>query len=56
MNQSAAEPASHVTIPQELAWRIFTKGIDRRAARANIQIAGNQTLGEKILNLTAIVG
>jgi hypothetical protein len=56
MNQSAAEPASRVTIPQELAWRIFTKGIDRQAARANIQIAGNQTLGEKILNLTAIVG
>jgi len=47
--------ASRVTIPQELAWRIFTKGIDPDSARERIQIAGNRELGEKILHLTAIV-
>ena len=41
---------------QELAWRVFTKGVDRDTARAHIEIQGNQELGEKILHLTAIVG
>jgi uncharacterized protein (TIGR03083 family) len=52
----AAEPAAHVTIPQELAWRLFTKGIDRSAARAAIEMEGNSELAEKVLQLTAIVG
>lgn len=50
------EFASHVTIPQELAWRVFTKGINRQSVRAQINIEGNQDLGEKVLELTAIVG
>jgi hypothetical protein len=45
-----------VTVPQELAWRLFTKGIDRGAARAQIEIEGNQELGEEVLHLTAIIG
>jgi hypothetical protein len=56
VNQPDGDIASRVTIPQELAWRIFTKGIDRTSARAKIQIEGNQPLGQKILSLTAIVG
>lgn len=48
--------ASCVTIPQELAWRIFTKGIDREAARAEITIEGDRELGERVLRLVAIVG
>lgn len=48
--------ASRVTIPQELAWRVFTKGIDRDSARARIAVEGDQDLGEKVLQLTAIVG
>jgi uncharacterized protein (TIGR03083 family) len=47
---------SRVTIPQELAWRVFTKGIDRDSARAQIEIEGNRDVGEAILHLTAIVG
>ena len=47
--------AARVTIPQELAWRIFTKGIGRDAARGSIAIEGDRALGEKILHLTAIV-
>jgi uncharacterized protein (TIGR03083 family) len=50
------EAASRVTIPQELAWRVFTKGIDRDSARNQIAIDGNRALGEKVLDLTAIVG
>jgi hypothetical protein len=56
VSQSAGESASRVTIPQDLAWRVFTKGIARDSARARIEIAGNRDLGEKVLRLTAIVG
>jgi uncharacterized protein (TIGR03083 family) len=54
--QSSEAPASRVTISQQLAWRVFTRGIDRESARAQIQIEGNRDLGEKVLSLTAIVG
>jgi uncharacterized protein (TIGR03083 family) len=56
MKRAEGEFASQVTIPQELAWRVFTKGIDRDAARGQVEIAGNRELGEKVLQLTAIVG
>jgi uncharacterized protein (TIGR03083 family) len=48
--------AARVMIPEALAWRVFTKGIHRDSARAQIQIEGDQALGEKVLHLTAIVG
>lgn len=53
---SGREWISSVTIPQELAWRIFTKGIDRATAREQVEIKGNRGVGEKVLELTAIVG
>jgi uncharacterized protein (TIGR03083 family) len=45
-----------LTIPQELAWRLFTKGIDRDSARSHITFVGDTRLCEPVLNLTAIVG
>jgi len=50
------EFASRVVIPQELAWRVFTKGIDRDSARKQIEVEGNRDLAEKVFQLTAIVG
>jgi len=47
--------AARVTIPQELAWRVFTKGIDRNAVLRLIGIEGDRDLGEKVLDLTAVV-
>jgi Mycothiol maleylpyruvate isomerase N-terminal domain len=49
-------PAARVVIPQEIAWRVFTKGIDRGAALRQIAIEGDRELGEHVLSLTAIVG
>jgi len=48
--------AARVTIPQELAWRVFTKGINRESARGQVEIRGNRDLGERVLCLTTIVG
>jgi len=50
------EVACTVTLPEEIAWRVFTKGIARDAARAAAKIEGNRDLAEGILGLTAIVG
>jgi uncharacterized protein (TIGR03083 family) len=55
VNEAAGDLASRVTIPQGLAWRLFTKGIDRRSARAQVKIEGDSDLGDKVLSLTAIV-
>lgn len=56
VSQCLRDVASHVTIPQELAWRLFTKAIDSESARLRIEMEGNRDLGEQILHLTAIVG
>ena len=53
--ESPAQPAARVTIPQEIAWRVFTKGIDRDSARAQIKIEGDTDLASSVLDLTAIV-
>jgi len=55
VKDSDGEFASRVTIPPQLAWRVFTKGVDRESARAQIQIEGHRDLEEKVLQLTAIV-
>jgi uncharacterized protein (TIGR03083 family) len=56
VKQSGGALTVQVKIPQELAWRVFTKGIDRDSARAKMEIEGDRNLGQKVLDLTAIVG
>ena len=51
----AARPAARVTIPPELAWRLFTKGLDPASARAQIEMEGDRSLAEPVLHLTAII-
>jgi len=36
-----------VKIPQEVAWRVFTKGIDRDSARTQIEIKEIETLAKR---------
>jgi uncharacterized protein (TIGR03083 family) len=50
------EKISETTIPQEIAWRIFTKGIAAEEARSQVHIAGDQTVGGHILKMISIVG
>jgi hypothetical protein len=45
-----------VTIPQEIAWRLFTKGLDLASAEADTSVDGNRELGLQILQMRAIVG
>jgi uncharacterized protein (TIGR03083 family) len=54
-NQPSGSKVCEVTIPQEIAWRVFTKGISRDAAAAQTTITGNQSLGSQVLGTIAIV-
>ncbi len=56
MDPPARNPAARVTIPQEIAWRAFTKGIDRASVLEQAKIEGDLDLCEKVLRLTSIVG
>jgi len=53
---AAGTTVAGAMIPQQIAWRIFTKGIDRTAARAQIGFSGHAALAERILGTIAIVG
>ena len=55
VKDASGEAAARVTIPQDLAWRIFTRGIDREAARSQVGIHGDRELADRVLHLTAIV-
>jgi uncharacterized protein (TIGR03083 family) len=56
VRNSAAVYKSRVTIPQALAWRLFTKGIDPDLIQPQIKVEGDPILVEMVLHLTAIVG
>jgi hypothetical protein len=50
------EKISEVIIPEEIAWRIFTKGIDRQSALNQIRCQGDEKIGLHILGMLTIVG
>jgi uncharacterized protein (TIGR03083 family) len=58
--QLAAEPvgqtASQTIVPQEIAWKIFTKGISQESAKAQAQVAGDPELGQHLFDMICIVG
>jgi uncharacterized protein (TIGR03083 family) len=51
-----SEIAAHIVIPQAIAWRLFTKGVDRETAHPQLTIRGDETLAGHVLELVAIVG
>jgi uncharacterized protein (TIGR03083 family) len=53
---STAEMGANVVIPQDVAWRLFTKGIDREKARCLAVIEGRADLAAPIFATTAIIG
>jgi uncharacterized protein (TIGR03083 family) len=49
-------PAVRVTVPQTVAWRIFTKGISVEEARRASGILGDEALGTVFFHHLAIIG
>ena len=56
IESAAGEKISETTIPQEIAWRIFTKGMALDEARAQVKVTGDATIGLHILRTISIVG
>jgi uncharacterized protein (TIGR03083 family) len=50
------EAAAEVVLPEDIAWRVFTKGLDREKARALAVIRGDTRLASPIFATTAIIG
>src|SRR5882672_10148636 len=50
----AGEKISEVAIPQEIAWRIFTKGIEPDVARTQVRVTGDEAIGGHILKMISI--
>jgi uncharacterized protein (TIGR03083 family) len=48
--------ACRVVLPEEIAWMLFTKGIDRETVVQQSTIEGDRSLAEALFGLTAIVG
>jgi uncharacterized protein (TIGR03083 family) len=48
-------PTAHVTLDQDTAWRLFTRGIDQNAARVVATVEGNQALGAKVFDMVSII-
>lgn len=51
----AKTPLATVTIPDQLAWQIFTKSLTPTKAQAGTWIAGDPTLGAKVLEMVSIL-
>jgi len=44
-----------ISLDEDLAWRLFTRGVDPETARPQIRFEGDQALGEKILDMVTII-
>jgi len=49
------QPAAEATIPQEIAWLIFTKGMERTTAQSQVKITGDVALALPVLGMVSIV-
>jgi uncharacterized protein (TIGR03083 family) len=54
--ESDTPPAAEVALPQEAAWRLFTKGVDGAAARRVATVRGDPVLAEPIFRTVAVIG
>lgn len=53
---TAQGAACTISMDQDLAWRLFTKGIRPEHAEPNIRIAGNEAFGRRVLSMVSIMG
>ena len=49
-------PAVSVSLDEDLAWRLFTKGVKPEAARADVVISGDERLALPALGMISIIG
>lgn len=52
---ASPEPTAIVTLSDETAWRLFSKGLAPETARARVNIDGDQALGRVVLGALAVM-
>lgn len=52
---AAPRPSATVTLSDDTAWRLFSKGLTPDAARSRVRLDGDQTLGEVALGSLAVL-
>ena len=51
-----ATPTASVSLDEDLAWRLFTKGVKPEAARARVRVSGAERLALPALGMISIIG
>lgn len=49
------QPDVEVVIDEDVAWRVFTKGLVKEEAQAQVTVVGDQELGLKVLDMVSII-
>jgi uncharacterized protein (TIGR03083 family) len=52
---SDGNPAASVSMDQDAAWKLFSKGLDQDAARRKIEIQGDAALGQPVFHSLAVM-
>ena len=47
---------AEVTIPQAVAWKLFTKGLSKEGAQHQLRFSGDKTLTDPMFDAIAIMG
>ena len=51
----SGEPAAHLLIDPDTAWRLFSKGITPETAKQMVTITGDAALGETALHMVSVM-
>lgn len=54
--ETGSKLGAEVIIPQDMAWRIFTKGISGDRAQRKAEIRGDEDLASRVFNTIAVIG
>lgn len=54
-DESSGSYLAQVKIPPAVAWKLFTKGIDKPTAESAIAFEGDQSLGKVVLNMVSVM-
>jgi hypothetical protein len=53
---SVGNAVAETSLPEEIAWRVFTKGIDFGSAQSQTSLSGDKELALHLLRMISIVG
>ncbi|MCH8876487.1 MAG: hypothetical protein IIA89_06645 [Chloroflexi bacterium] len=49
------QPEAEIVVDEDVAWRLFTRGLKEELARKPITLSGDQSLGATILDMVSII-